>query len=126
MILKKKDIWPFSHYPMYSSPSIHASLEGHQLYAVDRSGKEILFQTLETLFPLGPHCLSRRIAEKGDRFQGILNYYSRRCRAKPELCGLRNGSELERVRLYSVSKIYNAAEHRIEFGSKVLLQESAP
>jgi hypothetical protein len=104
----QRELWPFSHYPMYSGLQADWTFESHRLYGVLEGGEEIPLETGSYFEPYEAYSISEVLAkaapdrEKLEReLDSFLSWYENREAAHggPKLRSLR----AYRVR-YSLSK----------------------
>lgn len=87
-LLFRTEIWPFSTYDMYSRPLFKKSREAYVIHVESQYGfKRVM--GMDSLFPLGPHCLHQclRRLSPGDQ-AAFAKYLFDRCTANPKTCYL--------------------------------------
>jgi len=106
-ILRAKDYWPFSNYPMYSYPAVGNQLSEYRLYGVTRQGQEVSLEKYVYTQPFdnarvnfGFENLQKYAGSEATR-SGLADCLRRYEAAR--VLGQHGGPALEEIRLYKVS-----------------------
>lgn len=98
----QREVWPFSHYPMYSRLQTDWTFESHRLYGVLEGGEEVPLDADSAFPPYGAYEVSEVLAKAasdrerlGRELRSFFAWYERRAAAQ-------GGPRLRRLRAYRV------------------------